>query len=221
MHGEIFRDVAVALTTSYRMASTPAVDAGATRRALIVIAVSQASRSRMQSDYVKRLVGYPSRVVDLSGLTRLEARAQCALVREAVVNRLSIPEACAVLARFSQTPGEKQMGVSGLVAHFSATGPASLRSLDDPLADPLWDLLWRHYLPQRYGDGLSLREIARRTHMSKSALSRRADELAHDLDALEQQALKSLEHSFVPEGLCEALLARIDSTPSGSVKQTA
>lgn len=211
MHGEIFRDVTVALSTSFRLAEVPAVDAGATRRALVTIAAVRPARSRIQADWVRALIGQPSRVVDLSGLTRLEARAQCALVRKAVLCRLSDAEAYAVLARYSQTPREKQMGVSGLVAHVSATCPASHHFVDilaDPLADPVWDLLWRRYLPPRYGDGLALREIARRTHTSKSALSRRAVDLDVMLDELERKALCTLEQSFISNGLCETLVAQ-------------
>jgi hypothetical protein len=104
MRGELFRDVNVALATSYRMASLPAVDAGATRRALVTVACLAPTRSRMHADWVKRLIGEPSRVVDFSGLSRLETRAQCALVRQAVHERLSVPQACAIVARFSQTP---------------------------------------------------------------------------------------------------------------------
>ncbi|MGF6877382.1 hypothetical protein [Paraburkholderia sp. MM5477-R1] len=203
MHGEPFRDVSVALSTSYRMAVTPVIDAGATRRALIMIAAVRPSRSRIQADWVRQLLGRPSRVVDLSGLTRLEARAQCALVRQAVLRLLPDPEAYAVLARYSQTPGEKQLGVSGLVVLLSATSPAPAPATDW-LADPVWDLLWRRYLPPRYGDGLSLREIARRTHTSRSGLARRAAELDTLLDELERHALATLEHAFVPDGLCEA-----------------
>jgi hypothetical protein len=159
----------------------------------------------MQSDWVKRLIGEPSRVVDFSGLSRLETRAQCALVRQAVLDRLSFAQACAVVARFSQTPGEKQKGVSGLVAHFSSTRPASLRARfdADPLDDPLWDLLWRRYSPPRYGDGLSFREIARRTRSSKSALSRYAARLDDELDALELDAIAALERNFIDAGLCK------------------
>ncbi|MDR5757886.1 hypothetical protein [Caballeronia sp. LZ035] len=209
MRGETFRDVNVALSTSYRMAEYPAIDAGATRRALVTIAAVRPARSRIQADWVRELIGHPSRVVDLSGLTRLEARAQCALVRKAVTCRLSHAEAYAIIARYSLTPSEKQMGVSGLVAHVSAISRASHHAdiFADPLANPVWDLLWRRYLPPRYGDGLALREIARRTHTSKSTLSRRAAELDVMLDELEWRALGTLEQSFVSEGLCEALSA--------------
>ncbi|MDR5790301.1 hypothetical protein P9281_27525 [Caballeronia sp. LP003] len=216
MRGELFRDVRVALTTSYRLADHPAVDAGATRRALVTVACLSPTRSRMHADWVKRLIGEPSRLVDFSGLSRLETRAQCALVRQTVLDRLSLPQACAVVARFSETPSEKQMGVSGLVAHFSAIRSPSARAAlaADPLADPLWDLLWRRYVPRNYGSGLSLRDIARRAHMSKSALSRRASELDRDLDELEQKALEALEKTFVLNGLCNALPPRFDTIVS-------
>ncbi|WP_157697762.1 hypothetical protein [Caballeronia calidae] len=205
----------MALATSYRMASLPAVDAGATRRALVAVACLSPTRSRMHADWVKRLIGEPSRLVDFSGLSQLETRAQCALVRQAVLDRLSIPQACAVVALFSQTPGEKRKAVSGLVEHFSASRPALARAAlaADPLADPLWDLLWRRYLPARYGDGLSLREIAGRTNTSKSALARRAVRLDDDLEALERDALASLERLFVNQRVCYMSLDRFGSEP--------
>ncbi|KAK48378.1 hypothetical protein BG58_33205 [Caballeronia jiangsuensis] len=182
------------------MANLPAVDAGATRRALVTVACLAPTRSRMHADWVKRLIGQPSRVVDFSGLSRLETRAQCALVRQAVLDRLSPSQASAVVARFSESPREKQLGVSGLVAHFSATRPASARAA--LAADPLWDLLWRRYLPATQGDGLSLRAIAGRTHTSKSTLARRAIEVDRELDNLELLALAILERAFLADGLC-------------------
>ncbi|MCG7403036.1 hypothetical protein [Caballeronia zhejiangensis] len=199
----------MALTTSYRLADHPAIDAGATRRALVTVACLSPTRSRMHADWVKRLIGEPSRVVDFSGLSRLETRAQCALVRKAVIERLSNPQACAVVARFAQTPGEKQKGVSGLVGHFSALRPAPARVVleSDPLADPLWDLLWRRYLPRQYHDGLSLRDIAHRTRTSKSVLCRRANELNRELDDLERQALIALEETFFMDGLLRSMTA--------------
>ncbi|WP_250518529.1 hypothetical protein [Caballeronia sp. ATUFL_M1_KS5A] len=215
MRGELFRDVNVALSTSYRMATLPAVDAGATRRALVTVACLSPTRSRMHADWVKRLIGQPSRVVDFSGLTRLETRAQCALVRQFVLERLSLPQASAIIARYSQTPGEKRKGVSGLVTHLSSAGLASTPPAldDDPPAELLWDLLWRRYLPARHGDGLSLREIARRTSTSKSALARRAVRLDDDLDALERDAIASLERLFVNQGVCYMSLDRFGSEP--------
>ncbi|AUT62898.1 hypothetical protein C2L65_25345 [Paraburkholderia terrae] len=197
------------------MAGQPVVDAGATRRALVTVACLSPARNRMHADWVRRLIGEPSRVVDFSGLTRLEVRAQCALVRQAVIERLTVSQACAIVARFAQTPGEKQKGVSGLVAHLSATRPAPARAAlaADPLADPLWDLLWRRYSPPRYGDGMSLRDISRRTHLSKSALARHAARLDDALDELEREALATLERSFVGDGLCYALCDRLRNDP--------
>ncbi|MFM0131229.1 hypothetical protein [Paraburkholderia sediminicola] len=106
--------------------------------------------------------------------------------------------------------------MSGLVAHLSATRPAPARATlaTDPLADPLWDLLWRRYLPQRYGDGVSLREISRRTHVSKSVLARHGGRLDDALDELEWDTFATLERSFVDEGLCEMLLHRLGSVSS-------
>jgi hypothetical protein len=50
-----------------------------------------------------------------------------------------------------------------------------------------------------------LREIARCTYTSKSAIAPRAAELDALLNELERQALGTLEESFILDDLCEAL----------------
>jgi hypothetical protein len=75
-------------------------------------------------------------------------------------------------------------------------------------------------VPRHYGDGLSLREIARRTYRSKSALARRAVELNVLLDNLKRQALETLEQSFISDGLCQSLVVRFDTSGGGCTPLT-
>jgi transcriptional regulator with XRE-family HTH domain len=65
-------------------------------------------------------------------------------------------------------------------------------------------------LPARYGDGLSLRQFARRMLTSKSALSRSANELDRDLDKIERLALESLEQRFISNGHYDELFTRYE-----------
>ncbi|WP_159836574.1 hypothetical protein [Burkholderia sp. 8Y] len=98
---------------------------------LVTIAAVHPSRSRMQADWVRDLIGHSSSVVDLSGLTKQEAHAQCALVR------LSGPEAYVILARCSKPPPRSKWLCPGwlCMSRRSVRLPFVLtRSLADPLA---------------------------------------------------------------------------------------
>ncbi|KXV03489.1 hypothetical protein CR51_17275 [Caballeronia megalochromosomata] len=114
-------------------------------------------------------------LVDFSGLSRLETRAQCALVRQALLDRLSAVQACAIVARFSQIPSEKQAGVSGLVAHFSdgqTRLPLVQRSMQIRSLIRFGVAICRLATATAYRSARS-----RGPCLSKSALSRRARDL--------------------------------------------
>nr|WP_132452347.1 hypothetical protein [Paraburkholderia sp. BL8N3] len=174
------------------------MEPGSLRRALIAAMESIDLMNRQQSDWLKRLIGEPSENVNFRGLTQHEVHGQCALITQAVSMRLPKPEVFAMFARFAQTPSEKQAGVYGLVDYVLPASPTTHR-------EALTDLLWRRYLPQRYRGGYSFRDISKRTQVSKSTLARTADWLDDELDGLELCALRRLEESFVPHGVCAAI----------------
>ena len=200
MRGAIFRDVTTALTTSFRMEAHPAIDAGATRRALVTIATMRHTSSRIQRDYVRRLIGTPSRTVDFEGLTKLEVSAQCALVRKHAATVLDAPHASAVLARFGQTHSEQEAGINGLAKHLcsraSPLGDAENRG------EAIRLLVVRRYRAQAYRDGFSFRDIEKRTRIARCTLARLSNRIEREADHLEAEALAELERFFVSRGIC-------------------
>jgi hypothetical protein len=199
----VFSDTTVALHVSYLVQSLPCMEPCSLRRMLIMVMESIDLMNRQQADWLARLIGTASPNVNFSGLTRLEIHGQATIVTQAVTRRLPAPEQYAMLARFAQTEPEKSAGVLGLVDYVSEASPTGNH-------EALTDLVWRRYLPRRYRGGFSFRDIARRTHVSRSTLSRTADWLDDEFDGLELCALRRLEETFVPHGVCKALAMQAD-----------
>jgi hypothetical protein len=206
MQSPIFRNVSTALATSFGMNARPALEANGTRHALTVIAMARPVHTRMQADYVRRLLGTPSRMVDFSGLSKLEARAECALVRRTARDELEPHLASAIVARFARTHAEQESGITGLTTYFAHVVKCERVSptADTTRGDPVRELLVRRYRPQAYRRGYSFRNIAERTGMPKSSLARLANRLEREADQLEAEALAELERVFVPRGVCGA-----------------
>ena len=194
----VFADTTVALHVSYLIRSLPAIEPCSLRRALITVLESMNLMNRQQADWLARLVGTPSDSVNFSGLTRMEIHGQACIVTDAVTRRLPAPELYAMLARFAQTEPEKSAGVMGVVDYLCPDSPAGNRAA-------LTDLVWRRYLPHYYRGGFSYRDIAKRTHVSKSTLARTTEWLDDECDGLELRALRRLEETFVPHGVCAAI----------------
>jgi hypothetical protein len=201
MLATVFSDTTVALHVSYLIASLPAIEPCSLRRALIAVLESIELMNRQQADWLARLIGTPSGSVDFTGLTRIEIHGQASLVTASVASRLLPPEQFAMLARFAQTAPEKSAGIYGLAEYVCTASPTGNR-------EALTDLIWRRYLPRRYRGGFSLRDIAKRTHVSKSTLQRTAEWLDGEFDGLELCALRRLEETFVPHGVCAAVPTR-------------
>lgn len=198
MMNPVFRDPVVALHLAYAIQARPVLAPCAMRRVLITIMESMDMINARQCDWLARLIGSPSDAADFSGLTPQEIHAQCVFVTEAVLHRLTPCETFVLLARFAQMAREKQAGVFGLAEYLLATSPIDNR-------DALTDLVWRRYLPRRYRGGYSFRDIERRTKVHRSTLSRGAEWLDDQCDGLELVALRHLEETFVPDGVCGAL----------------
>jgi hypothetical protein len=194
----VFADTTVALHVSYAIRATQACAPTSMRHMLLMLMESAEMMNRRQTDWLERLIGQRSSLVDFGGLDSIEIRAQAIMITQAVEQRLPAPELYAMLARFAQTEPEKSAGVMGVVEYVCPASPTDNR-------DALTDLVWRRYLPRRYRGGYSFRDIARRTHVSKSTLARTADWLDDECDGLELRALRHLEETFVPHGVCAAV----------------
>ncbi|MEM5297632.1 hypothetical protein VSR82_25270 [Burkholderia sp. JPY481] len=194
----IFADTPTALHVSFLILALPVREPSALRRALIRMLECMPVHTYQQSATLARLIGTRSLTVDFTGLTTPEIHAQCSMIVDAVQRRLPRPEFCAMLARFAPTENLKAVGVDGLMLWLSPLSPISNHAA-------LTSLIWRRYVPKKYRDGYSLRAIAKATGSSKSTLGRVAQWLEGEFSGLELQALRHLEETFVPHGVCEAM----------------
>ncbi|CAG4921676.1 hypothetical protein [Paraburkholderia saeva] len=144
------------------------------------------------------MIGTRSATVDFSGLTIPEIHAQCSMIIDAMQRRLPPPEYCVMVGRFASTEAMKAIGVEGFMMWLSPAAPISIHAA-------LSSLIWRRYVSRKYRNGYSLRAIAKATGSSKSALGRVAQWLDGESSGLELRALRRLEQSFVPHGVCEAM----------------
>ncbi|ACC72560.1 hypothetical protein PPMP20_26650 [Paraburkholderia phymatum] len=190
----IFADTIVALHVSYAIRATRSVPATSMRNVLRTIMESAEMMNRQQMDWLERLIGRPSRLVDFGGLSQSEVHAQAVMITEAVRRRLPEHESYVLMARFARDI-DKCAGVYGVADHLLASGsPVTHR-------EAITDLVWRRYLPREYQGGFSLRDIEGRTRVSKSSLGRAARWLDDECDEVELSALHHLEDMFVEQGV--------------------
>jgi hypothetical protein len=194
----IFPDTATALHVSFMIVALPPIEPSSLRNTLIRMLEALPIHTRQQADTLTRLRGKPSGTVDFGNLTRLEIRGQCSLIVAAVQQRLPLPELCAMLARFSPTEEGKAIGVDGLVLWLAPTAPIGNRAA-------LTALVWRRYVPKEHKDGYSFRAIAKQCGSSRSTLQRAAEWLDDEAEGVELRALRRLEETFVPHGVCAAM----------------
>jgi hypothetical protein len=190
----IFADTVVALHVSYAIRATRAVAPTSMRRVLRMLMESAEMMNRQQMDWLERLIGQRSSVVNFDGLDSMEIHAQAVMITEAVRKRLPEHEAYVLMARFARDI-DKSAGVYGVADYLLITGSPVHNT------EALVDLVWRRYLPRQYQGGFSFRDIESRTHVSKSSLGRAARWVDDECDVLELSALRHLEETFVPQGV--------------------
>lgn len=194
----IFSDTPTALHVSFLIGALPVSEPSSLRGALIHMLESMPILTYQQSSTLARMIGTRSATVNFAGLTRHEIHGQCAMIVHALEQRLPLPEYCVMVARFAPTEALKSIGVDGLLLWLSPAAPISNHAA-------LASLIWRRYVPKKYRDGYSLRAIAKATGSSKSTLGRVAQWLDGESSGLELRALRRLEETFVPHGVCEAM----------------
>ena len=181
MTAPIFRSVNQALHFSFLMETLP---------------VSQ--KSQMEAIYRqggKRVVfdDYHHSTIHFGGLSPLEVRGQCAMVRGAVVDHLVEQERQAVLARYSFRT-EKALAVRAMRDY-------SLPLLSCQDEWPTIAMAWSIFGTDQQRDGLSVRLIADEYCLSKSAVARDVGEIRRTARTLENRARDKLSDLFRLHGL--------------------
>lgn len=147
--------------------------------------------------------------VDFGGLTQLEVRAQCAMIRSAVDNHLSGPEAWSVQARYGVVNVVNENGQR--VFFFSRERLAAIMSLADWLGPTLpavaresVDLLVARHFSGKTDPRLSFRCLAEKFGGSHMAYARAFKEVRHRAECFEVSAVTSLTPRFEAHGVVEA-----------------
>ncbi|WP_369952183.1 DeoR family transcriptional regulator [Ralstonia syzygii] len=149
----IFRSVEQALHVSFLMETLP---------------VTQKSQMQVMIDRMMEDMGIVQErekgTINFGGLTALEIRGQCAMVRGAVIHRLPKPEADAVHARFGY-----QVCKAGGVRGVRDYSQPSLSTQGDMAT---LTMAWGVFGTQRQRDDLSVRKIAAEYGLSPATVGR-------------------------------------------------
>lgn len=136
------------------------------------------------------------RSVNFSGLTPMEVRGTCAMVRGMVKDHLTEPERLAVEARYGYQKARAD-AVRGLRDYFQALCKTQSR-------DALLAVCWAIYMPsRRKGDGWSLDAISREYGAPKTVLHRDQKMIRDRAKHLECLAHDRLFPLFTKDGLVE------------------
>lgn len=132
--------------------------------------------------------------VNFGGLSSLEVRGQCAMIRAAVQDHLPQHQACAVWARWGHQT-TKSAGVRGLVEY---CGP--LLSVGHP--DARLAMGWAIFGTEAQRREITGAEIARGWSLNERAVQRDIGKIKRAARAAQEAALDALEGIFKRDGVC-------------------
>lgn len=165
-----------------------------------ILPVTQRVPTQVLIDGLKKRCGVwdetppAARTVNFGGMTPLEVRGQCAMVRAAVVDHLPGPERDAVHARF----GHQRTKADGVRRLSEYTKP--LARIDHDMA--MLAIVWSMFQPaRRAADRWSLRAIERETGVPKSTLAEAQARVRSLAQGLERRADERLADLFTRTGL--------------------
>ena len=135
------------------------------------------------------------RTINFGGMSPLEIRGQCAMVRGMVEHHLTQPEAFAVKAHYGHTV-TKAAGVRGLADYVSPL-------LTTTSKDAVLALAWGVFGNEKQREGLSLREIADHFGLAKSTAQRDQQTIRRMGRDMLTRAIARLDSRFQVSGLVE------------------
>jgi len=197
MSNAVFRSTGQALHVSFLMEILPSTQKGGTQ---IVI------ESLKRAQFVIDCAGMHT--INSSGLSPLELRGQCAMVRGSVDHHLPETERAVVWARFGHQL-RKAHGVLRLSAYLAALVPLS--------GEALKALTWSCFVPMGTGrdrrngrrNDWSLRKLERQYGVPKATLHDARQAIRYHAGHLEREAESRLQALFERTGLieCEEAMA--------------
>jgi hypothetical protein len=184
----VFQSVEAALFFSYLIESVPVLQQSPT--SIVLHRLLKMAGSDVGADVF--------RPINFDGLTHLEVRAQCAMVRAAVEHHLPVPEADAVKARYGW-----------LGQPCKAEGIAGVRNYCLPMLsikgeEPTIAMAWGVFGEKRQREFLSVRLIADEFGLAKSSVGRDMQRLRTTERALLNRAIERLKPMFEQQGVVES-----------------
>lgn len=177
----IFKSVEQALHFSFLVAELPV-----SQKSQMAQIYSHGGKRVPEEDHYESTIHF-------GGLSPLEVRGQCAMVRAVVIDHLLEIERLAVYARYAYR-AEK------------ATGVRAMRDQALPLLScheewPTMAMAWSIFGTSEQRDGLSVRVIAEEYGLSKSAVARDVSEIRRVARTLEGRAHDKLHDLFLHSGI--------------------
>lgn len=189
----IFRSVSQALHISYLMESLP---------------VTQKSNSQAVIERMMEEAGVPREVaqegsVNFSGLTPMDVRGQCSMVRAAVKHHCMPMEAHAIHAWFAdKNAPEKINGVHAMRTHAATLG---LYTFDSPMARLL--VSWHIHSQGKLRNMCTERAIAQENGLSQSTVHRNIVAVSKISSTLRRAGMDRLEVLWRRDGMIDDDLA--------------
>lgn len=208
----IFRSVSQALFVAYAMDGQPVSSKGSTQ---IVIEALKRRYARFED-------AKHDGSLNFAGLSPLEVRAQCAMVRGAVDHHCDTMERAAIVAMYGQDDPLRVMikarphmtaQIIALAASFGWGGvPAAIVALrDGPGAhmtidsrDARTSVVWHLHSSNRATEQTSERSISAAYNVPKTTLHRNIAAVGAMCTALRRRACQRLEPMFVRDGVVDA-----------------
>lgn len=182
----VFRSVSQALHVSFLMASLPVAQKGNTQVAL----------ERLMEEAGVRTEVIRDGTLNFSGLTSMEVRGQCAMVRGAVQHHCTAMERFAIWARFAHD-ASKAEGVSRLRDYC-----AGQFTVESPQAQML--MVWAVHATGRVRNMVSQRAIAAEHQLSQSTVQRNMQGVAKIAGTLRRAGMLRLQPMFERDDLVDA-----------------
>ncbi len=183
----VFQSVGQALHFSYLLEVMPATQKGSTQ--MLIESIKQ---------QLGKMEAKVSSSINFDGLSPLELRGQCAMVRGAAQNHLTGIEHDAVRARYGHRM-TKANGVRGVSSYVQAM--TTLHN-DGAMLAVGW---WMYHKPTRIADRYTLKDVAREYHCDLKEVSGALAVLRRASESLERRAHERLGELFMRTGLVEAV----------------
>lgn len=186
--GPIFRSVGQALYVSYLMEVLPPTQKVSTQ-VLIENLREQAGKTEQRM----------ASAINIGGISPLDFRGQCAMIRAAAHHRLPTPEHAAVRCQY----GWKYTQAAGVMAMSDYLAPQVGIEHEWAFRGVIWRIC--HRGNQRAKDRFSNRDIERETGVSKDTLDRAAKIARNSMELLRARAEDRLHEKFASDGVVASI----------------